>query len=378
MGLLAISSCLFVASAQVSSPADQTSQNSMVIANVGIVDVEIKEENGVIVGKYSLQGYMGQQNDINVGVIAVASSSGSHATVDVKRLIEKVSVQEKQITRYDFSYTIPTSLQGEVTFYLQASTVGGVVLSMNPLVKKVFSSKNQKTLTCTSVNGSIDCSRISKGNIIFSVSKNTILNTPVSVETKEVAVQGGHISFGTTLPPGKYYVDSYASDTHEHIVLPLTVQGVYATIMNSLITQKQNGSPFAVVAISKSIESTNLSARITLTDIKGESCGTASKSFEKNIPIVVIDITSSCNEGTSRTEIVDSKGGVLDVTLGQFSLSNNNYLENKTQENDTKAETVSRVGIAPYVGGGVLVLGLIIAALYINTKRKSQSGVAEV
>ncbi len=201
MGLFAISSCFFVASAQVSVPSDQASQNSMVIANVGIVDVEIKEENGVIVGKYSLQGYMGQQNDINVGVIAVASSSGRHATVDVKRLIEKVSVQEKQIARYDFSYTIPTSLQGEVTFYLQASTVGGVVLSMNPLVKKVFSSKNQKTLTCTSNDGSIDCSRISKGNIIFSVSKNTILNTPVSVETKEIAVQGGHISFGATLPP---------------------------------------------------------------------------------------------------------------------------------------------------------------------------------
>ncbi len=173
-------------------------------------------------------------------------------------------------------------------------------------------------------------------------------------------------------------MDSYVPDTQEHSILPLTVHGVYATIMNSLIAQKQNGNPFAVVAIRKSIESNNLLARITLTDIKGDSCGTASKSFEKNIPIVVLDITSSCNEGTSRTEIVDSKGSVLDVTLGQFSLSENNSLENKTQETETEVEADSRISVTPYVGGGVLILGLIIAILYIHTKRKSQSGVAEV
>ena len=340
--------------------------SEIVTTGISIGDVPVKEEGGVLRGAYSLKGGLGQQDNIHVAIIGV--SSNDNTIVDISRLPQKFSLQVGQVVSSNFSYTLPTHLQGEVTFYLQVVTEGGASIGVRPLIKKNFPATPSKNLICKIIedSASVDCLLSKKGDIIFSISKNTPANIPFIIETKHSDVANKHILLQENLPSGEYYVDATVSGSDEHVYLPLTIVGEYGSITGTFVHKKSDGVVMVSVATFSSSKD-SLTARTMLTDTAGKHCGTGSKIINASTSVADIEIQSSCKEGVSRFELIDAKGKMIDMTTEHFSLvpfkssSDAAVNQNDTEQSESPA--------APQVGTIILVIGAVVVSFYMYKKR---------
>ena len=373
--LLAVSSFVYAQTPNVaistSSSAQAQQQGSGVqavaIADVNIVDVVVQEKNGTYTGKYNLQGGMGRQNGVQIGILAYDEKRN---IVDVVTLLNDVSVQEGELRPLTISYTPPKHLTGTITFYLRAETKEGLPLSQALLGTKKLTAK-APTFTCkgdttATTSPKVTCTSTAKDTLTLSTAQGSVFNQQQSRESKEVT-GGGKAVFSPTLPPGKYFAFVSSQATGAMYALKVSASGVYASFL-SVMVNDTNPGVLTVTALSRIDGMPQAKVVATLLSAEGKACGTGEQVLEAFKPVAVLDIKTSCTNGTLSIALMDMAGKTLDNRNEAFSVVS---VQQLAEEQETKSKNASAV-VMLYVGLGVLLLAAFVV-LGVRLKKAPES-----
>ena len=333
---------------EASSQPVQPTVLTTVVADINLTDVVSKETGSNISGAFAFQGKMGKQNDIVYGIVVIDSKG---QVLDGTNLGVQASVEEGEIVRKSFNYTIPTYLSGKgITFMLHAETRGGLPLGSSVLLKKDFPMK-ESTLSCTSKDTTITC--ISKIDTTLSIGylKKKILGEVVSIETKEVK-KGEKLVYSKELPPGAYYVSIKNTDMSAQALLALSIKGSYGFISNTVVTEK---SPGLLSVVATANISPNIGAKVRAVLMQGiTKCGEGEGELKGSV--VSFDVMSSCKDGLVTITLVNKDDAILDTKNTPFSVIP--YIPPVVPEPQAKfimTMTTNHI----YAGASLILLGIL-------------------
>lgn len=300
---------------------DEAPVEAIIIANVGFTDVVSKENGGVYSGTYSLQGRMGLQNGINVGVVAINDKG---AVLDMKIVEKNISIQQGELRRFVFSYTPTKYLNGKIKILLKVETTGGVVLGVRVLGEKAFTS-NISAFTCASGTKnegmSMVCTRSEKGPITMNISSKSLFALSAESEVTKTGEKNEKITLPITLPPGKYFAVVSGSESEGKSIVPFTVAGSYGSFLNLNVKENEKGT-LTVTSLVKIAGVTGTSTvEVLLTSSEGKNCGKGSFEVTSAKLIALFDVTTSCKEGVVTAKLIDSSSKVLDTKQDVFNVT---------------------------------------------------------
>lgn len=345
------------------SPADQ----AVLVADVNLVDLSVQEKGGTYTGTYNLQGGMGQQNNIRIGVVVY---DAKRSIVDVKTLVSDISVNEGDLKPLTVSYTLPKALSGKVSVSLQAETKDGLVLSQRLLGEKTLSGKGS-TFLCSAedvavASPRISCTSFQKDSLSLRISSGSLFDIGIAKETKPFNAEEKS-TFAPTLTPGNHYAFLTSETTGEMQVLKVRVSGTYGAFVSVVVNDTTQGA-LTITALTKlgGISSAKVTAVLTSKD---KECGKGEATITSAKPVAVFDISSTCQDGTVVVNLVDAGGNVLDSRKEAFSVLSVDQIAEKA-----KAEKGSLGVLSPkqvtYVGLGALLLAVLLFLWWFGIKRK--------
>lgn len=293
--------------------AAQPTVVTTIVADTNVTDVFSKEAGGKITGGFALQGNMGKQNDIVYGIIVVDSEG---RIIDGTTLGTQPSIQEGEVIRKNFLYTIPTYLSGKgLAFILKAETVGGLPLGSSVLLKRDFPVK-ESTLSCSEKETVITCTSKVDTSLTIKYFKETLLGQVVSNETKEIK-KGAKLVYINKISPGRYYIQIKNADMSAQALFSVSVKGSYGTISNTVITEKSKG---LLSIVSTANVSPNIGAKIQATLTQGQvKCGEGSGELRGGT--ASFDVQSTCKDGQVVVSLIDKNGTTLDTKNSAFSVT---------------------------------------------------------
>lgn len=154
-----------IESSSTESVNDAPSTQALVVADINVADVIIQEGDDALSGTFSIQGKLGQQNDVVYGIVA---TSAQNALLDAVSFGEVISVREGEIKPFSFQYTFPQYLRGAVTIWLRVETVGGLPLGSRKLLEKDFGTGEESVLMCAlETSPRFSCAHAAGGSLVI-------------------------------------------------------------------------------------------------------------------------------------------------------------------------------------------------------------------
>ncbi len=354
----------------------ETPVEAIIIANVGFTDVVYKENGGVYSGTYSLQGRMGQQNGINVGIIAVNDKG---AVVDMKIVEKNISIQQGELRHFVFSYTPSKYLNGKIKILLKVETVGGLSLGVRVLSEKTFVSK-VSAFTCASDTKneamSIVCTRSEKGSLNLNIASKSIFALNTETGVTKVGEKNEKITFPLILPPGKYFAVVSGGESEGKSIIPFTVAGSYGSFLNSNVKENKKGT-ITVTSLVKIAGVTGASTvEALLTSSEGKNYGKGFFEITSAKPTFIFDLATSCKEGEVTAKLIDSSGKVLDTKQDTFKVTLFKEVIKETTPKTTpktsgeQVETRQSFDLSDVIGSTLILLLLIGGLCYFIKNKK--------
>lgn len=318
LSLLTISLVPLAASAQGQSPTNVPAVQSVVFADLNLVDVTATEKDGVWSGHYSLQNGMGLQSGIDVGMVVY---DDSNKIVDAKTLDHNLSIQEGDLKVFSFSYTLPSYASGEVKLLLVAETSSGLPLSAGPVGTTTAKGTSTSGLSCspgTTTTPTITCTAKKSGTVSFSYSTRGLFNSVTKFDSKPITA-GGKVVFTPSISAGKYLARLSFTETGETSFIPFTMPGDFGTVSSVSVSSHTSGSVHAVVVASLGVTSKTANVSVHLTDTSGAECGSATEPLMAQT-IASFDIPTTCTEGSVTVSLMGANGVTLDTKTQPFSV----------------------------------------------------------
>ena len=282
---------------------------AIVVADVSLTNVVSTEQNGVISGQFALQGKMGEQNNIMYGIEARDKNG---AIVDVKKLGEEASIRQGEVKQYQFAYTVPPALQGDISILLVAETEGGLMLGVQELAHTTYQGTGS-VFSCAPAT-SVSCTSTASTALTASYVPGSVFATAVSSESKN-AQKGSTTSFAPALAPGNYFALVTDAAHTQTIAVPFSVSGTYGAIQNVAITDNKNGTLGVVIVASASSASSTMA--VALADSTGNSCGSAAVPLAGSV--ITLSVPSSCTQGTATVTLRGADNTALATSVTLFS-----------------------------------------------------------
>jgi hypothetical protein len=221
------------------SELQEVPQAFTILADVDVADVVLEKNEESYTGSFAMRSNMGLQNDIVYGIVVYDTKTNS--IVDLMKIGEEPALYEGEIKRYNFSYSTPKWLVGEVTVALQAFTKGGLALGTQILGTQDMT--EAKTFLKCTTEKTISCVPEADAKLsIFLVSGNYFSNPVQTVE--KVAVKNSRFELSsvfTNINPGGYLVIAENIETKEKVIVPYTVEGEYLEIQNIAASELEDG-----------------------------------------------------------------------------------------------------------------------------------------
>lgn len=344
-----------IASAQTNPQAKLT-----VIADVSIVDVKVTSTSSPFSGVFSLQGKLGQQNDIIYGAI-VTDDKG--VVLDAKVLGNVAHINQGETQKHTFSYTLPSAVSGDIHIFLTADTKEGLTLSTN----KIFSGKITGTTSifpCTYTRetklakSKLECLSEKNTTLTAEYTKGSIFNTPIQKETLTL-VANKKLLVTPNLAPGEYFVTLTDTTTNEKRIFRITKDGVYGTI--SSVVVHTDGAPGEVKVVVFSEVSTSSIVSVSLSGPNGESCGNGDTEVKGMAAEFTFTIT--CTSGNIVAVLKDKQGVILSTSTQPFSVIVVKPVTTVNTEGDTSKNTLAVIAL-----GALTLAGLSV--LYLRNKNR--------
>jgi hypothetical protein len=221
-------------------------EDAVVVADVRITDVVFAEDDGVIRGTFVLSNLMGIQTGITYGITA---QDEKYRIVDSVSLGKPMTLEEGDSVQVDFTYTIPSYIEGMTSFVLVAKTDKGLILSVQPLLARVLSS---------SIVG-FSCERNTEADEVACTSDvDTTLNASffrgsefaAPIMQQSVALPAGvPVSLELPKEPGRYIL--FARDGQSNFLYSTAVRvlGSYGDILNTVASTDDNNVISGVTAV---------------------------------------------------------------------------------------------------------------------------------
>ena len=289
----------------------------IVLADVNLTDVQVNEQDGKYVGRYTLTSGMGEARNISVGVILYDET---HKIIDSKSVLMGASVAEGEKSVHQFSYVAPSFVKGKVTLALVAESAGGLPFSTQTFATKSYLGSGS-SFSCTVVGTTtpnVTCVSKKAGILSFEVSPKSMFNPGLMIEKKNVKVFG-KVVVVPVQNPGKYFVKVNLLDSDESVFLPLIINGPHATIMNTSISKGDAVGMVHVVVVTDTSSSAVSGVRVNLTSQNGKNCGTMGQVTIGGVSSM--DLKASCLNGIAKVDVVNpSTGEILATDTGHFSV----------------------------------------------------------
>jgi len=321
----------------------------VILADVNIVDVIATSTNGVFSGRFSIQGKLGQQNDVHYGVMVL---NDKDTILDAKELGIISKINQGETNRYTLKYSLPTYISGSVRVLLVAETAKGLTLSHNQIFKGDIAGE-KSNFPCSFIAGTkvskvskIECSSSKDTSLTVSYGKNSIFATPNLTETINLKA-GKKVVLSPNVAPGEYFA-TIVTKAGDKRILPLTKDGVYGNI-SSIVVHTGNKANVVKVAVFADV-STSSVAIVNLVGANSEECGKG----ETDVKGVVAEFSfeTKCKTGTVTVALKDKQGQVLGLSSEPFSVLT--FVKAGEKGKGNTSNTLALVSLVGLVG----VLGL--------------------
>ena len=298
---------------------NQKTTRVVTVADVNVGDISVQEKADGLSGSFTLQGKLGQQNNIVYGIIVTDAKNN---VLDAKVLSESISVQEGETKSLNFSYTYPSSLSGKVQILLKVETLEGLPLGTQVLAEKELSSTQKSNLTCVSKGEitEVTCTSQVDGLVTIEYRTNSFFGQLIKEETKEVK-RGVSFGMNSELAPGVYKALVRSAASQDFAVAHLVVPGAFGKIQNIAIfnsQDKEEGVLSGVVTARLSQVKGTTSVEAKLFSSTNALCGEQVVILEAGIAEFSF-LTPLCQSGTVQVSLRSSDGTTLDTLSQPFS-----------------------------------------------------------
>lgn len=335
----------------------------IILADVNIVDVIATSTNGVFSGRFSIQGKLGQQNDVHYGVMVLDDKD---IILDAKELGVIPKISQGETNRYTLKYQLPTYVSGNVRVLLVAETSGGLVLSTNQIFKgNVAGTKNN--FLCTYIAGTktskisrTECLSPKDTSINVSYGVGSIFATSTLIETINLKA-GKKVTLSPNLAPGEYFA-TIVTKAGEKRILPATKEGVYGDI-SSVVVHTGETLNVVKVAVFANV-STSSVVVANLVGNNGEECGKAET--EVKGVAAEVSIATKCTTGTIMITLKDRQGTVMSTSSEPFSVLT--FVRDTPKVAERKGMTANDLMLISLVG----LVGVLGALIYFRKKNEME------
>ncbi|HCC06406.1 TPA: hypothetical protein DEP94_03570 [Candidatus Nomurabacteria bacterium] len=320
----------------------------VILADVNIVDVIATSTNGVFSGRFSIQGKLGQQNDVHYGLMVLDDKD---TILDAKELGVISKINQGETNRYTLKYSLPTYISGSVRVLLVAETAKGLTLSHNQIFKGDITGE-KSNFPCVYIAGTkaskvskIECLSSKDTSLTVSYGKNSIFATSNLTETINLK-SGKKVVLSPNVAPGEYFA-TIVTKAGDKRILPLTKDGVYGNI-SSIVVHTGDKANVVKVAVFADV-STSSVAIVNLVGANSEECGKGEAEL-KGVA-VEFSIETKCKTGTVTVALKDKQGQVLGLASEPFSVLTFVKAGEKGKGNTSNTlALVSLVGLIGVVG----------------------------
>lgn len=238
--------------------------NPITVANVNIIDIVSSYSTSTFTfsGKFSLQGKMGQQNDVIYGILVLGKNN---TILDAKELGIVPHINEDENQKYTFSYTISPFIKGDINVFLIANTSAGLTLSASQIFQGNILGK-EINFPCSY----IEKTRTDKSKIECVSSKNQLLNmeyrkgsvlTASIIKETVILEPNKKITVSPNIEPGEYFI-IITTPTNEKRIFPFTKDGDYGVISSVVVHTSDIKNKIETVILSQVSTSSIVSIRL--------------------------------------------------------------------------------------------------------------------
>ena len=359
-------------------PSISETNKVAVVADVGLVDVDVKIDGTTIVGTFSLISRIGRQNDIVYGLIFVSEDGG---VVNGLNLGEVPFLDEGQVRTESINVKIPEiiSNEGPVSIRIVAETKNGLPLSSKTIGEIDVLSTQAPAVICTvgqDLNNTILCEFLTdfSGEMVF---KNSLLEKS---EIARFTVQGTVGSATEFVVPdsvrGNYYGVLLNSEQQVIDVIRGRSQKDYAKFLNVVVYQSVESLVLAA-PIDLRVTS-NPSIRYSLKDQGGAICFEGEELISRSVFTLKFPENLGCQTGTVAVQIIDQAGILLDEYISTFNVVNYNLskIEDKIEADIEMVDDSQPVGKDQFkhvlMFAGLAVSLLLFLGVFLWFKRKNK------
>lgn len=334
------------------------------LADVNIVDATSTRKDNTFTGSFILQGKLGQQNDILYGVLVVDEKD---QILDAKVLNTVSHINQDEIQKYSYSYTLPATVHGNVRILLTADTKEGLTLSSGQVYSGTISGV-KVDFPCEYVEGtktskrSVECMSPNNESVVVEYHKGSVFTSPVHKETVELA-DGKKVTLNPVLPAGEYFV-TVTTSANEKRIFPYTKEGVYGVISSVVVHTGDKIGEIKTVVFSN--VSTSSIVSFNLAGKNGESCG--SGNVEAKGMLAVFTLSTKCAQGVVTVTLKDRQGHVLSTSSQPFSVLSVN---NSTSKDATSSAADSSLRIKIVCMILFIILIIAVSSVYFRNKNRA-------
>ena len=344
--------------------SNQKTTKFVAVADVNVGDISVQENKDGFSGSFTLQGKLGQQNNIVYGIIVTDAKNN---ILDARVLAESISVQEGETKSLNFSYTYPPFLTGKVQILLKVETLEGLPLGTQILADKEFSSTQKSNLACV-LKGEISevtCVSEVDASVAIEYRADSLFGKLIKEERKEVR-SGVPFGMSTDLASGVYkaLVRSVASQDFAtaHLVVPGAFGKIQSiAIFNDKESEEEMLSGVVTARLSQVKGTTSVEAK--LFSSTNALCGEQVVILEAGIAEFSF-LTPLCQSGTVQVSLKSSDGTTLDTLVQPFSVEK--FIKIPTDDSSTSTVTSVTPPVETQSGwSGLKWLPLVILVLLL-------------
>ncbi len=328
--ILLLSSLSFTyAQNQASLPSDtqKTLTKITSVADINVSSVMSEEKDGVIKGSFEMKSGNGKQNEIVFGIVVFDKK---RTIVDIKKIGEEKELHGGEIKKYDFTYAVPNTLNGDLSIELVVNTLSGLPLGAQVINKKEYKNTTKSTFSCVSKDEkSVSCISGIDDVLNISYTKGSFFSNSVGQESVNTKKDVPSI-ITPNLKPGKYSVLVTSKNSGTTRVIPIYVEGSFAEIQNILVTEDVNSVKVTTVVYVTPRNEGFL--EVTLFNAKGDVCSKQEKSIEGRSNIVSFE--NICKEGDVLVRVFDNNKVLLANSIQSFKTENIIPKHNNTNHMD--------------------------------------------
>lgn len=362
------------------TPTQGNVSRTAVVADVGLVDIDLRVEEDRLIGNFSIISRMGRQNDIVYG-LTLSDASGKF--LGGFNLGEVSYLEEGQISKQTIDFKVPPLLErgGLVKLKLVAETKSGLPLSSKNVGEISLPDKVKVENICTSdldQAGKITCEFGAdfNGELVFKsslISSVDLARVPVvskggaSVElTVPDSISGGY--FGVLLNQNEEVVSVFRAKSDK----------VYAKFRN-VIVYENNGFMVVTAPVALTLGK-KVTIEYNLTGVSGEVCLQGKEELRSSVFNYILEKKVGCESGSITLGLIDQNNNSLDKYSNTYSVTKysnpGEVAEVASGLSDENTANSSKSALVTVILVGILIL--VIAMIWYQRKGKEEDSISNI